>query len=115
MTSIEQNIIRLLSERGMSQSELARRSGIPKTTMHRYVNGDDIPVSKIRAIADALDVTIDELLGIDVRLSPDERELVECYRASTPRLRVLLLESARVYADGGAAKNNKDSEDVIAI
>lgn len=110
MISIEQNILNLLSARGWSQSELSRRSGVKKTSINRYINGADIPITKAQAIAHAFGVSMDELLGITVSLSSQERELVECYRSMSPRFQSLLLENARAYRDNGQAKNMGDGE-----
>lgn len=99
MKVIKQNIHRLMEEQGMSQSELARRSGVKKTSLNRYLKGNDIPVSKAKAIAYALGVTLAELSGSDVGLSPEEREIIECYRTMPVRLKNLLLRSAHVYAE----------------
>lgn len=107
MGVIEQNMYKFMTQLGWSQSELARRSGVKKSSINRYINGDDMPISKALAIANALGVSIDELLGTTLELSSIERELVECYRCMTPRFKNLLLENARAYAENGQAKNNQ--------
>jgi transcriptional regulator with XRE-family HTH domain len=50
---------------GMSQVELARRIGISKTAMNQIESGDteDPRVSRLRAIADILGVSMDYLAG----------------------------------------------------
>lgn len=45
-------------------------------------------------------------------LTAEERELLEAFRNMAPRFRELLLENARVYRDGGRAKNNQVSEGI---
>lgn len=50
--------------RGMSQEELAERSGIAASAITRYETGDMMPgFGRVAAIADALDVTTDWLAG----------------------------------------------------
>lgn len=51
-----------LAERGWKQPDLAERSGIPRTTLHRYLNGErDIPLPAFADIASALGVAFGEL------------------------------------------------------
>lgn len=60
----------LLKEKGISQRELARRTGITAATICRYCNGSKTPGSKaIIKIAEALDVGTDYLLGTDTKIS----------------------------------------------
>ncbi len=58
----------LLSERGMTQLELAARVGVTRAAMSRYVSGDREPrfVTLVR-IAEELEVHVEELLpsGVD--------------------------------------------------
>ena len=53
----------VMERRGVNQGELCEMTGIPSSTMSRYVSGADIPSSKLGAIASALGVTADEILG----------------------------------------------------
>lgn len=48
----------------MSQSELAERAGITPDLVWSYENGKYVPgADKVYAIAEALDCTLDELMG----------------------------------------------------
>jgi transcriptional regulator with XRE-family HTH domain len=60
---------------GMSQAELARRIGVSKNTMNLIESGKtpDPAVSRIRAIADTLNVSMDYLAG---RSKDEESELL---------------------------------------
>jgi transcriptional regulator with XRE-family HTH domain len=50
--------------RGWKLSDLARRTGLPISTLSRYERDTrDMPASKLRRIADALGVTPNDLLG----------------------------------------------------
>lgn len=101
MKVIKKNISSLMEEQGISQSELARRSGIKKSSISRYLKGSDIPITKAKAIARALGVTLAELSGSDISLAPQEHELVECYRAMPVKMKNLLLFEAHTYAEMG--------------
>lgn len=99
MATIQDAIVSMMNARGMNQAELARVSGVSKSSLSRYLGGDEIPASKLLAIAEALNVTVDQLLGIaPYVLSSDERELVDLFRACGPRERALLMDNARAFA-----------------
>lgn len=101
MKVIVENIHRLMDDQGLTQSELSRRSGVTKTSLNRYLKGNDIPVTKAKSIAHALGVTLAELAGSDIELKADERELIECYRAMPVRMKNLTLINAHVFAEFG--------------
>jgi transcriptional regulator with XRE-family HTH domain len=55
---------RLREERGLSQGQLAKLSGIPKGTLIQWEYGKRTPLLDAAAkLADALDITLDELAG----------------------------------------------------
>ena len=57
-----------LKERGIMQRQLAEKAGVTETTISRYVNGTRTPKgNNIKKIADALNVSADYLLGVDVK------------------------------------------------
>ena len=59
-----EKIQELLYVRGMTRRELAEASGLTEAAISRYITGDRNPKSiSLSAIAKALDVTSDELLG----------------------------------------------------
>lgn len=98
MTGIQDAIVKAMSMRHMNQAELSRLSGVSKSSLSRYIGGDDIPASKLKAIADAVGMSVDELLGIDhsTSLSDDERELLDVYRQVEPWERELILDHAKM-------------------
>ena len=57
--------LRIVREsKGLSQSELARISKVHRVSICRYESGEKMPsVVSLKKIADALGVTVDELLG----------------------------------------------------
>lgn len=49
----------------MNQKELSENTGISKTTVHRYLNGKQIPkIDAIINIAKALEFTVSELVDV---------------------------------------------------
>ena len=57
-------ILALCAEQGISLSELERRAGLKAKTVYRW--GENRPsVDKVKKVADALGVTVDDLLAED--------------------------------------------------
>lgn len=109
MSYFGDNLERLLAEKGMSQSELSRRSGIGTSAINTYLRDGVVPsFTKAIAIADALECTLDELAGrqpvVSYRsvsldgLSKEGRKAVEDFAEFTRKREVA--EWAR--RDGGA-------------
>ena len=60
---IAANLVRLLKDRKMSQSELARRTGEARMTIWRLCSALNVPSSALLArIAEALETSLDNLL-----------------------------------------------------
>jgi len=114
MASIQESIFKSMSALGISQAELSRRSGVSKSSLSRYLGGDDIPASKLGAIAHALGVTVDELMGLNrsYPLAPDERELVNLYRNMNQAQRAALMEMARSVVVGNKRDGAGNQQDV---
>lgn len=65
--SFSQRLRAGLDRQGMSQTELARRSGISKSSISRYIKGDwEGKQEAVYALAQALDVSEGWLMGYDV-------------------------------------------------
>lgn len=61
---ISDNLQRALKERNMTQAELARQTGIDPANISMYCTGAHTPgIDKLVRIADALHVSLDELVG----------------------------------------------------
>lgn len=108
--SVQDSIIKAINEAKVSQAELSRRSGVSKSSLSRYLGGDDIPASKLKAIADALHMTVDELFGINQEpsLSSDEHELVTLWRRMDQNQRQRILADMRDFALANDAKKEGD-------
>lgn len=59
------NLIKFLEGKGITQAELAHRLGIAPQILNRILKANDIKWSNIIKIADALDVSIAEIIGFD--------------------------------------------------
>ena len=106
MDGIEYALLELMDDRGMSQSELARRSNVAVSNINRYLKGGDMAASKAVRIADALGVSVDELLGLEDSPS-DELELLGYYRSASVRGKANILE----YAEDAARRHPKNTDD----
>lgn len=101
MGATQDAIIRAMTSRKMSQAELSRQSGVSKSSLSRYLNGDDIPASKLGAIAKALGVSVDDMMGIRnaAYLNPSEHNLIALFRSMDAVGREHLLENAAFLAE----------------
>lgn len=92
-TRCNERIAIALMKTGMRQSELCRKTGIPKSAMSQYIKGTFEPKQdRIYKIAEALGVSEAWLMGFDVEMkkpefhtefhiSDHEKELIISYRA----------------------------------
>lgn len=84
-----------LKSKGMSQSDLARATGITTSAISRYINTSREPTATImRKICESLGVSSDYLLGIDGVLGNFERLLMVCKTAGlTTEQRMMLVKA----------------------
>ena len=62
--NFSENLANVRRSKNLTQAEIARQAGIPVRSYQRYESGEQEPtLSKLTAIADALGVSIDELVG----------------------------------------------------
>lgn len=67
-------IAKVRKERGMTQDELARLTGISRVSISRYENGVNEPsMGNIRKISRVLKAPVDYLIGGDANEAPDHR------------------------------------------
>lgn len=95
MVEIRERIKEALALRDMMPVELARKSGINKGSISKYLSGDVIPKqSAIGAMAEALHVLPSWLMGYDV---PMEAALPEPDRIDTSKLTKANYERLEAY------------------
>jgi transcriptional regulator with XRE-family HTH domain len=65
---LAKNLSRILEEKGISQKELAKRSGLAVQTVHNYANGKnkDIRNESLIILARALDVAVTDLMKEEI-------------------------------------------------
>lgn len=112
MSAIGENIRRLRIERGLSQQQLADRTGKTRSAISQYESGKIVPrMGVIESIANILGVKKTDIIGEapaphpSPSLTPAESELLALYRRMEPREQGLILENARAFAQlSGAGK-----------
>lgn len=63
-TDIGYNIQKMISARGIPQSEIASRVGITEAMLSRYIHGTSMPgIDKVYSLAAALDCRVIDILG----------------------------------------------------
>lgn len=86
-----------------SQPKLAAKAGVGQRTVGRATKGEvSTTIGSVAAIARALGVEPWELLNPDAgaqTLKPDEREMLELYRAASPRWQMSLRYMAALKGD----------------
>jgi transcriptional regulator with XRE-family HTH domain len=97
-------------ERGYTQEELAKMSGISEKQLWRYENGDSKPTSEVVAkISQALEVSADYLLGLvdqpsdhlrEEELTPQERRALEAFRRGDIRAIIRLMPDDKPSESG---------------
>ena len=96
MSQFHEQLQKIMKEKGITQSELCKRTGIPKSAMSQYISGAFKPKQKrTYLIAKALNVSEAWLIGMenaeqerrepqqinqDIRLTDHEKEVIIAYR-----------------------------------
>lgn len=94
MSDLYQNIRSIRISKGMTQEELAEKMGYKsKSTIAKIESGvNDIPQSKIKAFAEALSVSISDLMDFAPQtlqfnqLTAHEQAVLSAYRAANPSI-----------------------------
>lgn len=91
---------KIRKERGLTQEQLARRSGIPRPNISKYEQGERDPhEATATKLADALGVTVDDLRADDSPYWLDQaRRMAERLERSTATADMTVYEVARVEA-----------------
>lgn len=75
------SLAKILRDRNLTQADLCRMSGIATSAMSHYLAGDSDPsLSKAIAMADALQISLDELAGREVPKRVIEQRLLSDFR-----------------------------------
>lgn len=70
---LKTNLLRHLARVGWNVAQLARRSSVPRSTIAEWLNGSKSVknADNLKKVADALSITVDELLFGDGKVDPD--------------------------------------------
>lgn len=76
-----ESLTRILRSRGLRKADLSKMSGVADSAISDYCNGKKEPtLTKAIAMADALQISLDELTGREVPKRVIERELLSNFR-----------------------------------
>lgn len=75
-------LAQIVRERGINVSEIARRTGVPRKTLYRLLDGQPPTLGQALALAGAVGLPIEGLAAAD--LAPAEALLIEAVRLSPP-------------------------------
>ncbi|MBQ8962933.1 MAG: helix-turn-helix transcriptional regulator [Clostridia bacterium] len=111
--NVSQKLMETMQDKEISIRRLAELTGIPKSAIHRYTNGETekIPIDRLEKMASALGVDPAFFMGwVDPstpaaaspmsvpELTPDESALVATYRALNPTGQEVLRTTAQSLA-----------------
>ena len=99
--SINQRLKDLRTENGLTQKQLADSLGIAQTTVASHEKSHDPNIYSLIAYADFFECSLDYLVGreqapLPYALSPQERELLQAFRALKPQAKAYALESLKL-------------------
>jgi len=79
MNRINIKILNAMEEKGVSYGELSKKTGIPKSALHRYASGStkSVPADRLRSIAKALNISVEYLLVDDDYLETEDAEFLK--------------------------------------
>ena len=98
MQDILNAIVKYRDSRGWSEYELAKRSGIPQSTISSWYRKNCNPSMKsLLKICDVFCVTLSQLIGADgeVTLTVEQKELLELWTKFTAEQQACFLELFR--------------------
>ena len=100
----------LLDENGLNYNTLAKKTGIPVTTLSNYINRSSYPsIVQLKILADYFNVSVDYLigredefgnvsLGSSSSLTKDEQTLLSCFNKISPFERETILKQIKALA-----------------
>lgn len=95
--NIATNLLYYLKERNMSQKEMADKLGVARSSVNNWIKNNNLPdIDLLQQICEILNITLAELLGIDLNDSYTEieKKIIMQYR-NKPELQ----EAVKVLLD----------------
>jgi transcriptional regulator with XRE-family HTH domain len=78
MAELEQNLPRLMKAKRFTLERLAKASGVPKSTLHGWINGSAPNLKQLKNVAAVLEVSLHELaFGVGDPFEPEKREILK--------------------------------------
>lgn len=101
--TINERIKELRTENGLTQKQLADAVGIPQTTVACHEKSHDPNIYILMKYADFFECSLDYLAGreegpLPYALSPQERELIQCFRSLKPSVRKYAFEQLKLLS-----------------
>lgn len=99
--AVARNLRQIMYERGVTQSELAKKLGFSKQSVSQWMNGQYLPrMKKIDKICEFLDCKRSDILEVDkdrktLAITSDQAELIQLVMRSSPENVTLVLEMLR--------------------
>lgn len=101
MIDVLDEITRLRMNRSWSEYELAKRAGIPQSTISTWYRKRQLPtLPSLEKLCEGFGITLSQFFAETeepVLLTPEERELLDCWTALPERQRTLILELLRSF------------------
>ncbi len=110
MNELSQRLKAAIKESHLSQRELEAKTGIPHSAIQRYASGstDNIPISRLKVLAEALGTTANKLLGWDEEGEEGQRKRNEEMLRLFVKLE--MAEQNMIIAQMKGILANRDSE-----
>lgn len=115
MNEVSQRLKEAIKASGLSQREIENITGVPHSAIQRYASGDtdNIPLGRLKLIADAIGTTAEYILGWDkkespatengsgqiARLSPNDLKIIELLMSLSESKKVEAINYLRYLAE----------------
>ena len=82
MKNIQKDLLTAFEQSGLTYDELAKRTNLPKSALHRYLNGDTekIPIDRFQDICSELHIDAGSILGW--KKAPDVKLNLKLFQGS---------------------------------
>lgn len=102
---MHERLRQLLKERGWTEYRLSKNCGLSESTIANIFRRNTVPsIATLETICDGFGITMSQFFAEDemVELSPDLKELFECWLCLTPKQKAAALQMLKAM--------NRDSE-----
>ncbi len=109
------NIKKIKNDRGITNEEIARLSSIPVGTLNKLLSGKtpSIKLDTLQALANALGVSINAVLGGECDISDDEYEIIKMLRELDGYEYDRMLSAIKTEYDRAVMRKNKGKRFIV--